>query len=179
MQRAVHHAHDAFDLVAGQALGQRLDHRDAAGDGGFKADHAACGLGGQRKGLAVVGQQGLVGGDDVLAGGDGGFGGQFGGAFVAAHHLDEHVDIVALGQRHRDRFPRHRPTGRRRGFWIRSRAETAVICTGASGAAGDQIGVLLDDLDHADADGAKTSETKRRGLADMGELRFDWACAGC
>jgi hypothetical protein len=43
---AVHHPHDPGDAVAGEALGQRLDHRDAAGDRRLEAQRHAGGLGG-------------------------------------------------------------------------------------------------------------------------------------
>ena len=95
---AVHHAHHALDPVGGKAFGQRLDDRDAAGNGGLEADHAALRLGGKGKGLAVMGEQRLVGGDHILAGGDGGFGRGKGRAVVAAHHLDEDIDVVAAGE---------------------------------------------------------------------------------
>ena len=102
---AVHHPHHPADLVACKPFGQRLDHRNATGNGGLKPDHPASGFGGQGQIMAVMGQQGLVCSDHIFACGDGGFGCQFGGAFVAAHHFDEHINIVALGQSHRIGFP--------------------------------------------------------------------------
>jgi hypothetical protein len=92
---AVHHAHHAAHLVAGQPFGQGLDDGDAACDGRLEADHAALRLGRLGQRLAVMGEQRLVGGDHILARGDGGFGRGLGGAVMAAHHLDEHIHIVA------------------------------------------------------------------------------------
>ncbi len=80
---AVHHAHDALHAVARKAFGQGLDDRDAAGDGGLEAQGETRGLGGFGKGLAVMGEKRLVGGDDVLAGGEGGFGRVLGRAVVS------------------------------------------------------------------------------------------------
>ena len=57
------------DLVGGQALRQGGDDRDAAGDAGLEGDGPAVAAGGVEDLGAVHGQQRLVGGDDVLAGG--------------------------------------------------------------------------------------------------------------
>src|SRR5205814_7955638 len=59
------------DLVGGEALGECPDDRHPAGDGGLEADGPAGLAGGVEDGRAVLGQQRLVGGDDVLAGGQG------------------------------------------------------------------------------------------------------------
>jgi hypothetical protein len=68
---AVDDAGDPFNAVGGQAFAQRLDDGDATGHGRFKGHHhALVACGGKDLG-AVHGQQGLVGGDHVLAGGNG------------------------------------------------------------------------------------------------------------
>ena len=58
------------DLVGGQALRQGGDDRDAAGDAGLEGDGPAVPPGGVEDLGAVRGEQRLVGGDDVLAGGE-------------------------------------------------------------------------------------------------------------
>ena len=64
---AVEDALQRQDLVGGQALGQRGDDRHAAGDAGLEGDGPLV-LAGRLEDLgAVLGQQRLVGGDDVLA----------------------------------------------------------------------------------------------------------------
>ena len=67
---AVQDAGDGADAVARQALPQRLDHRDTAGDRGFERQRHAAFLGGVGKRGAMHRQQRLVGGDQRLAGGD-------------------------------------------------------------------------------------------------------------
>ena len=64
VQDAVH----APDLVAGQRLAQRLDDRDAAGHRRLEIEGDAVLLGELGKLGAMLGEQRLVGGDDVLAG---------------------------------------------------------------------------------------------------------------
>jgi hypothetical protein len=116
------------------------------------------------EGLAVVGEQRLVGADDVFAAGEGGLGRIFRGAFVAAHHLDEDVDVLALCQRDGVGFPR-----------IAGQVRIAVLLRvaggnggdhhRATGAGGDQVGMGLHDLDHANSHSAKTGKTKAQGGA--------------
>ncbi len=69
--RAVDDAGDPFDAVGGQAFAQRLDDRDAAGHRRFEGHHHALLLGGGENLGAMHGEQRLVGGDHVLAVGDG------------------------------------------------------------------------------------------------------------
>ncbi len=64
---AVDDAGDPLDAVRGQSLANRLDDRDAAGDGGFERDHHAAARRGREDLVAVHGQQRLVGGDHVFA----------------------------------------------------------------------------------------------------------------
>ncbi len=109
--------------------------------------------------MTVMRQQRLVGGDHILARRNRGLGCQTGGAFVATHHLDEHIDIIAFGQCHWVGFPcKTRQVG------------IAVLGPvtrgnggddhGAPGAGGNQIAVTLHDLDHANAHGAQTGNAK-------------------
>ena len=109
---AVQDAVDALDLVGAERLAQGLDDRDAAGDGRFEVEGDAVLLGALRKIEAVLGEQRLVGGDDVLAGIERRLDGGFGDAAVAAHQLDEDVDRGVLGEHNRIgeelRFLRHR-----------------------------------------------------------------------
>ena len=95
---AVEDAGDAFDFGADKAVAQYTDDRDAARDGGFEQEvHVLLGgKGGERN--AVLGDQRLVGGDDMLAGLEGGFDGELGGAIGAADQFDEDVHIGVFGE---------------------------------------------------------------------------------
>ena len=127
---AVQHADQPGDGVAGEPLGQRLDHRDAAGDRGLEAQRDAAGLGGGGELGAVAGEHRLVGGDEVLAAGERRLGGGLGRAVLAADRLDDEVDVRRGGRARRDRPPRRRPTrSTPRSRW-RERAEIAAISTG-------------------------------------------------
>ena len=64
---AVDDAHHAADRLAAQALAQRADQRDAAGDGGLEQQVDAGVVGGGVQLGADVGEQLLVRGDDRLA----------------------------------------------------------------------------------------------------------------
>ena len=64
---AVEDAHHAGDRLAAQALAQRADERDAAGDGRLEQQVDAVGVGGGEQLGADVGEQLLVAGDDGLA----------------------------------------------------------------------------------------------------------------
>ena len=89
---AVDDAGDPLDAVGGEALAQRLDDRDAAGHRRLEGDHHALLLRGGEDLVAVHGEQRLVGGDHVLAVGDG-LQHQFLGDAVAADQLDDDVDL--------------------------------------------------------------------------------------
>ena len=70
VRRAVDDAGDPFDAVGGQPFAQRLDDRHATGDGALERHHHALRV---RRGedlVAVLREERLVGGDDVLAMGD-------------------------------------------------------------------------------------------------------------
>ena len=96
---AVQDAVDAADPVAGEALAQRLDDGDAAGDRGLVAEVAVRLPGGVRERRAVVGEQGLVGGHQVLAVGEGSLGERPRDPFRAADQLDHDIDGRVGGKR--------------------------------------------------------------------------------
>ena len=165
--RAVHHAHDAAHLVARQPFGQGLDHGNAAGHGRLEPDHPACRFGRQGQSLPVMGQKRLVGRNHILAGGNRRLGRVAGRAFMAAHHLDEHIDIFAVRQGHRIGFPRiarqigiavFRPITRRDGGDHH----------GAARAGGDQRRMLLHDFHHANPYGPQTRKAKTQGGTGCG-----------
>jgi hypothetical protein len=96
---AVHDAHDSGHLVSRQAFGEGLDDRDAARDGGFKADHPPRGFGLKCQGMAVMGEESLVGGHHVAARRQGDLGRLLGSALVAAHELHEDIQAGMLRER--------------------------------------------------------------------------------
>ncbi|MPN21664.1 hypothetical protein SDC9_169044 [bioreactor metagenome] len=97
---AIDDAGGPFDAVGGEALAQRLDDRDAAGDGSFEGDHDALLLGGGEDIGAMHGEQRLVGGDDMLAGGNR-LHHDFLGDAVAADQFDDDVDFRNIDQSER------------------------------------------------------------------------------
>jgi hypothetical protein len=104
---------------------------------------------------------------------------------VAAHDFDKDVNIVAFGQGNRVGFP---SVARQIGV-----AVFRFIAGGnggdhhrTAGAQGDQIGVLLHDLDHTDSNGAKTRKTQAQRFGCHGKAPFVIharlladGCAGC
>jgi hypothetical protein len=93
--RAVDDAGRPFDAVGGQAFAQRLDDRDAAGDRGLEGNHDALLLGGGEDLGAMHGQQRLVGGDHMLAVGDG-LHHHFLGHAIAADQFDDDIDFRVI-----------------------------------------------------------------------------------
>ena len=89
---AVDDARHPFDAVAGQALADRLDDRDAAGDRRLEGDHHPGRAGGGEDLVAVPGDQRLVGGHQVLAVGQRPQR-QAARRLVAAHQLDDDRDL--------------------------------------------------------------------------------------
>jgi hypothetical protein len=98
---------------------------------------------------------------------------------VAAHQFDEHIDVIARGKHHGIGLPR-----KARQVGIAVLGAVAGRYGGdddrAPGARGDQIRVALHDLDHPDAHGAQTSNTKTqggrvRGAGGHGHLRISVA----
>ena len=122
---AVQDAVDAADAVAGEALAQRLDDGDAAGDGGLVTEVAIRLPRSVRQRRAVVGEQRLIGRYQVLAVGEGRLGERPRRALRAADQLEHDVDGGKGGE-----LPRRRPANRARrarprGPCLLSRAETA------------------------------------------------------
>ncbi len=95
---AVHDAVDARDRVACQGFTQRLDDRDAAGNGRFEVQERALLLRNRRKLDAVIGKQRLVGGHHMETTGKSGANSGICSPFSTADQLDEHVDIGLFGQ---------------------------------------------------------------------------------
>ena len=83
---------DPFDAVGGQSLAQRLDNGNATGDRRLERDHHALFLCRCEDFGAVRGQQGLIGGDDMLAIVDG-LQYQLFRNRIAADQLDHDIDI--------------------------------------------------------------------------------------
>ena len=98
---AVQDAIDALDRIAGETLAQRLDDRDAAGDRGLEGERDVLVFRQFRQRQPVLGEQRLVRGDDVLACRERRFHRGARGALIAAHQLDENVDVGRVRQRHR------------------------------------------------------------------------------
>ena len=102
---AVQDAGDGADAVAGQALAQRLDHRDAAGHRRLERQRHAAFLRRTRQFGAMHRQQRLVRGDQRLAGADRGLGQRPRRPVRAADQLDHHVHRRVGRQRHRILVP--------------------------------------------------------------------------
>ncbi len=98
---AVEDAGDGVDVVAGQALPQGFDDRDAAGDRGLEAQGQTAALSQSGEAAAMHREQRLVGGDDGFAGSECCLHEGPGRAFGAADQLDHHVHrgIVREGDR--------------------------------------------------------------------------------
>ena len=125
---AVEDAVDAADLVAGERLAQRLDDGDAAGHRGLEVERDAVLLGEPRELHAVLGEQRLVGGDDVLAGRSAASTACLGDAVLAADQLDEDVD-AGVGGEPTGSSNQLMPSSGRRASWARARrdADTTML----------------------------------------------------
>ena len=97
-------------LVGRQALAQRLDDGDATSHRSLERHHHALVLGGFEDLVAVHGQQRLVGGDDVLAVGDGAQH-QLARQVIAADQLHHDIDLGRIHNRKRVVDHRHGRTG--------------------------------------------------------------------
>ena len=93
---AVQNAVDARYFVAGEALAQRLDDRDAARDRRLELEGDARGLRPCRQVEAVVGKHRFVGGDHAFAGVERGAGRGESRAALPADQLDEAIDVRTL-----------------------------------------------------------------------------------
>ena len=97
---AVQNPVDALDRVARETLAQRLHDRNAAGDGGLEGKRHVLLFRNLRKCQSVLRQQRLVGGDNMLAGGERRLDRGARRTLVAAHELDEKIDVGRARQRH-------------------------------------------------------------------------------
>ena len=161
---AVHDPVDAGDAGRAETLAQSLDDRDAAGDCSLEAKLGIVFLGKAGKRHAVAGKQGLVGGDDRAADLQRSAHRRKRWAILAADQLDEQVDAVGFGERHRIVEPLER-----------RRVDPAIAGAGprADGSdddrpadlAGEFSAVLLQDAHERRADIAKTgdADAQRRG----------------
>ena len=97
---AVEDAVDARDLIAGEAVAQRLDDRNAAGNRRLEAERRALGLGELGEMKPVLGDQRLVGRDDGLAVAERRLDRGIGHAIRAADQFDKDIDVGRARQRH-------------------------------------------------------------------------------
>src|SRR5690606_15305338 len=105
---AIDDARHPIDVVGGQTFAQRLQDRDTAGHRRFKSHVHAVFLGGEEDLVAVLGDQRLVGGDDVFAVTDGGEH-QFAGDVGAADQFHQDVHVRVVGDV--EHIPGHPDTG--------------------------------------------------------------------
>ena len=97
---AVEDAVNAGERRAVEAFAQRLDDRDAAGDGGLEIERHAVAFREHGKLLTVPRQQCLVCGHHRLAGRQRRFDGALGRIALPAHDLDQNIDRPVGRQRH-------------------------------------------------------------------------------
>ena len=155
---AVNDAGDPLDVVGGQPLAQRLDDGNAADDGGLEGHHDATRLRGAEDLVAVHRDQRLVGGDHVLAVGDGAQH-QLARRRIAADELDDdvHVRIIDDGKGVVADAPDVvEPANALRVVLARGGMRNA---DAAPGTARDLRGVAGQDRDGAATDGAKPQES--------------------
>ena len=159
---AVEDAVDPRHAVAGKALAQCLDNRDPAGDGGLEGERDAGLLGAPGKARSVLGDQRLIGGDDVLAASQRGLDDVERDSIGAADQLDDRIDF---------RIGRHGggvlvPAHRRQ---IDAAVAPPVAGRGrddddaASGAQTDRFGLPLQKLDGRGADRAEPGNGDLQG----------------
>ena len=94
VRRAVDDARQRIDAVGGKPRAQRIDDGNAACHRRLEAERQAAFTGGGEEFVAAGREQRLVGGDDVLASGDGVFHQRLGNA-LAADQFNQHIDVVA------------------------------------------------------------------------------------
>ena len=95
---AVKNAHERFNTVAREAFLQRFHNGDGPGHAGFVAQDALFAVSLLEQGQTFLGQQGLVGGDYVLALIKGAVD-DGAGIVDAANELHQHVDFRVIGKR--------------------------------------------------------------------------------
>ncbi len=159
---AIDDPRDPFDAVGGEPFADRLDDGHAARDASLEGDHHALGVGPREDFRAVLGEQRLVGGDDVLAVVDR-LQHQVARGGVAADELDHDVDVRASDDEPRgghelDALERDRSL---LGQVARARHLDHDI---APGAARDLLAIAAQHLDRAAADRAEAEQTYLDGF---------------
>ena len=154
---AVENAEDAPNAIGGETLAQRLDDRNAAGDGGFVAKRGAGRLGGDGEFGAVVRNHRLVGGNQRFAAGQCRAAEIERNAVGSADQLDDGVDVGVAGQRHRVVVPSHIADVNAALTVSLARRDRRHL-DAATAALGDEIGVLGEQFECAHAHRAKAGD---------------------
>jgi hypothetical protein len=123
---AVENTIDAADLIAGERLAQRLDDRDTSRHGRLELEGHGARFRQARQLGAVLGQQGLVGRHDVLAGLQRRRTRGARHALLAADQLDEHID-AGIGRQALGLFEPGNARGVTLRFFWRERALTPTM----------------------------------------------------
>ena len=162
---------DAVDPVGGEVAGQRPEDRDPAADRRLEAERRA-GPPGDRLEL------GAVVGDDVLVGGDHGLAhrqrrrDQRPRRLVAAHQLDDDVDVVVGHEVRRGVGQERRPGARGRAARATSRTATAVSSSAAPSAGRSSAGRSRSAANDLASDGPRAEDgDAQRGAAHDGRDR--------
>ena len=103
----------------------------------------------------MMGKQGFIGRDNILARRERCLGCVFCGAIMASHQFDKNVDILALGQRNRVAFPRI-AIERDSSFFGAAACRDRAQCDGTTSALLKQRGLLADDFHNAGAHGSQS-----------------------
>src|SRR5690606_24337120 len=164
---AVDDAGYPVDLVGGQAFAQRLEDRDAAGHGGFKGHVDTLGVCRGKNFVAVLGNQRLVGGNDMLAVGNG-LQDQFTRRGGATDQLDEDIDFRVSGAGKDVARPYDTIDITRR--VVAARADMGKNDL-APDAAGNFSGVALQHIDGTATDGTQPHDSDLDRLAHSGLLQ--------
>ena len=164
---AVEDAHEGRDAVAGQAGAQGLHHGHGAGDTGLVAQDAALAGGLLEQGESLLGQQGLVGGDDVLAGVQGAVDDGARGV-DAAHEFHQHVDLGIVDQLVRIRG-QVGPGGQGHGARLLGIAHQYLLDPDVPARTlADDVGVLFQQAGKTAAHGAEPGQTHYQRLVAFG-----------
>ena len=149
---------DAQQLIGDQALAQGLQHGNAAGHAGLKIDRHAGLLGEGDQLRTPLGQQGLVGGDERFAGGDGRLR-HLGGLGDASEEFDHDLDGRVGDHGFPVRHGRHRQRGTLlpgipdgNGAEFQGHAEALLEQTVGPGKIPDQAGTHRTTTDQTDAE---------------------------
>ena len=154
---------DAPHLVSREEFAQRLDDGDTAGHRGLEVERDALLLGELGEFDAVLGEQCLVGGDDVLAGIERRFDRILGDAVGAADQLDERFDFWIARQRHGIVEPGDAARVDAAAFTLRARRDADDLQRTA-GALRQALLVKVEQLKQTRADGAKAGDAQGKRL---------------